>query len=177
MFGLSGLVTNLIGAGVLVAAIGGGALYLHHKWYTEGAASVQVKWDEAVVKQSAATVKLNTQIANDWAANVKVLSENLDSITTKYNDAAKRLRDSQRANTRVADAAARACKGATGAELSRPDAGFSEWEAARAERIRVKLGKCYKDIDDLRTEWAKALGLKYTPPVYLPDPVEPDWTK
>lgn len=41
------------------------------------------------------------------------------------------------------------CKGATGAELSRPDAGFLAGEAARAERQRNALEACYSQYDSL----------------------------
>lgn len=39
------------------------------------------------------------------------------------------------------------CQGATGAQLSRPDAEFLSWEAARADDIRAGLIACYKIID------------------------------
>ena len=35
------------------------------------------------------------------------------------------------------------CEGATGRELSRPDAGFLTGEAARADRLRTALKTCY----------------------------------
>ena len=42
-----------------------------------------------------------------------------------------------------------ACTGASGAELSRPDAGFLAGEAARAERQRNALEACYAQYDSL----------------------------
>ena len=39
------------------------------------------------------------------------------------------------------------CKGATGAELSRPDGEFLSWEASRADEIRAGLIACYAVID------------------------------
>lgn len=46
--------------------------------------------------------------------------------------------------------AAPACQGATGAELSRPDAGFLVGEAARADELRAALGACYSAYDSVR---------------------------
>lgn len=43
------------------------------------------------------------------------------------------------------------CKGATGAELSRPDGEFLSWEAARADEIRAGLIACYAVIDATRS--------------------------
>lgn len=43
-----------------------------------------------------------------------------------------------------------ACQGATGAELSRPDAGFLVGEAARADELRAALGACYRAYDSVR---------------------------
>ncbi len=42
------------------------------------------------------------------------------------------------------------CTGATGAELSRTDAGFLAGEAARAERQRNALEACYTQYDSLK---------------------------
>lgn len=43
-----------------------------------------------------------------------------------------------------------ACKGTTGAELSRPDADFLAREAARADRLRQALAACYQQYEDVR---------------------------
>ena len=43
-----------------------------------------------------------------------------------------------------------ACEGATGAELSRPDAGFLVSEAARADELRAGLAACYQAYDSVR---------------------------
>ena len=41
------------------------------------------------------------------------------------------------------------CQGATGAELSRPDAGFLAGEAARGDELRAALGACYQAYDSV----------------------------
>jgi hypothetical protein len=43
-----------------------------------------------------------------------------------------------------------ACKGATGADLSRPDAEFLTRESARADRLRSALDACYQAYEALR---------------------------
>lgn len=42
------------------------------------------------------------------------------------------------------------CAGASGAELSRPDAGFLVREATRAERLQAALDACYKQYDAVK---------------------------
>lgn len=44
------------------------------------------------------------------------------------------------------------CKGATGAELSRPDSEFLERLAARADTIRAGLEACYAQYESLTTK-------------------------
>jgi hypothetical protein len=41
-------------------------------------------------------------------------------------------------------------KGATGAELSREDAGFLTREAARADALRAELNYCYQMYDEAK---------------------------
>lgn len=60
------------------------------------------------------------------------------------------LRELRDRPDRLPAAAAGACEGATGAELSRPDAGFLAGEAARAERLIARLDECHAWIDDLK---------------------------
>ena len=50
----------------------------------------------------------------------------------------------------VSDGPRPACAGATGAELSGPDARFLAGEAARADEIRAGLAACYSVIDALK---------------------------
>lgn len=42
-----------------------------------------------------------------------------------------------------------ACRGATGAELSRPDAEFLNGEAARADELRAALSACYRAYNSM----------------------------
>lgn len=44
------------------------------------------------------------------------------------------------------------CQGSTGADLSRPDAGFLTREAARADTLRAGLEACYLQYESLTTK-------------------------
>ena len=72
----------------------------------------------------------------------------LQNINTKLLDNIKRLHN--RPNKRHVPKDNKAtCEGATGAELSRPDASFLTREAARADTIRTALKACYKYADEV----------------------------
>lgn len=89
-----------------------------------------------------------------WAARVgQVEQENKDEnarIAARYAAQLDGLR--QRADRRPAPAggvpeATATCEGATGAELSRSDAGFLAGLAARADQHRAALAACYSAYD------------------------------
>ncbi len=79
------------------------------------------------------------------------LQENRDAeqilIADRLADALERLR--MRPARRPAAATA-ACEGATGAQLSGPDGGFLEREAARADQLRSALSECYGWVDAVK---------------------------
>lgn len=72
-------------------------------------------------------------------------NQELRTVGDRLADALERLR--QRPG-RLPEATRAACEGATGAQLSGPDAGFLEREAARADQLRAELGACQE------REWA-----------------------
>lgn len=129
--------------GIAVAA----ALWLHGNWHGS--------------KTTAATYKAQIAEANVVALEEReVLQEQVDELVQKYftdtgiitdeRDAAlKRLRDRP---TRVVKSPTTNCTGATGAELSREDAGFLTREAARADRLRNALKICYDYADSLQNK-------------------------
>lgn len=57
------------------------------------------------------------------------------------------LRDRAARRADLPGAATASCQGATGAELSGPDARFLAGEAARANQLRSALAECYQWID------------------------------
>lgn len=74
--------------------------------------------------------------------------EKIASISARLVAALVELR--KRPERRPIDTAA--CQGATGSELSGPDAGFLEGEAARADTLRTELKACYDRYDSLRVK-------------------------
>lgn len=88
-------------------------------------------------------------VEEQWKTNVEALQEIHDEttkkITGRLNIALRELRD--RADRRP-ESAAPSCQGATGRELSRPDAEFLEGFAARAESQRAALIQCYGWVDE-----------------------------
>ncbi|EJL77371.1 hypothetical protein PMI15_04693 [Polaromonas sp. CF318] len=81
----------------------------------------------------------------------KAKDEKINAINARLVVALGELR--KRPERRPADTPA--CQGATGAELSGPDSGFLEGEAARADTLRAELGACYDKYDSLRVVPAK----------------------
>lgn len=57
--------------------------------------------------------------------------------------------DRKPASTGGVPAPTATCQAATGAELSRSDAGFLVGEAARADQLRTALGACYQAYDSI----------------------------
>lgn len=85
----------------------------------------------------------NAQLAKQNQAHADAVRD----VNRKLSDALERLR--KRPERRPEPARA-ACEGGTGAELSGPDAGFLEREAARADELRAALGACYQWIDQVK---------------------------
>lgn len=88
----------------------------------------QEKANEAMRKQAVDQAAINTRLRADLAS----------------------LRNRPERTTGLPATAGYACQSATGAELSRPDAEFLSWEAARADEIRAGLIACYAVMDGLK---------------------------
>ncbi len=134
--------------GVIVTAIG-----LLFGGYTWGDSARNTAWlaktetdkrkavEEAIQAERIQQGKVNEALRQQ-AASLAVINTRLH---TDLNGLRKRPERSS-----AADSAARtACTGATGAELSRSDAGFLVGEAARADEIRAGLATCYQVIDSI----------------------------
>jgi len=85
----------------------------------------------------------NAQLAKQNQAHADAVRD----VNRKLSDALERLR--KRPERRPEPARA-ACEGGTGAELSGPDAGFLEREAARADELRAAVSACYAWIDQVK---------------------------
>lgn len=80
-------------------------------------------------------------IVTNLEAKRAVTQRNLDTALNSLRDRPERhLPNDPGAN----------CKGATGAELSRPDAVFLTRLAARGDRLQSALDACYKHVDTLK---------------------------
>lgn len=73
-------------------------------------------------------------------------NEELDRIRRDRDDLRERLRNRP---DRMPEAAAATCQGATGAELSGPDAGFLAGYAAEAARVAAELAECQGWVDEV----------------------------
>jgi len=87
-----------------------------------------------------------------WQGAADAIVKNLEAkraVTQRNLDIALNgLRD--RPERAMPDDSRAGCKGASGAELSRPDAGFLVREAARGDRLQAALTACYAYADTLR---------------------------
>ena len=72
---------------------------------------------------------------------------NLASINDRLRNDLISLRNRPERTSSLPSGSGYICKGATGAELSRPDGEFLSWEAARADEIRAGLMACYAVLD------------------------------
>jgi hypothetical protein len=120
--------------GALAAAIG---LFLGG--YAKGRADMDASYRAEQLDRIEAA-RETERLANRAAA---ALQEKRDAETRRINDrladALERLRNRP---ARLPEPARPSCRGATGAELSGPDGGFLEREAARADELRAALAQC-----------------------------------
>lgn len=72
------------------------------------------------------------------------------AINTRLRADLVSLRNRPERATNVSAVSGNRCAGASGAELSRPDAEFLIWEAARADEQRAGLAACYQVMDSLQ---------------------------
>ncbi|MGZ9713890.1 hypothetical protein ACXX82_24135 [Glaciimonas sp. GNP009] len=126
-----------------------------------GRHAVQVKWDAAAaIENSLAKEKLAvaTNRANaaelSMKSKIKEVNDDRNKKIAAINDRLSaalyelRARPARRGNADSEGAGTTGqCAGASGAELSRPDAGFLEGEAARADQYVIELNGCHKEYD------------------------------
>jgi len=125
-------------AGVITIGAAGSLVYLQGR--EDGANHVIAQQAAA---RSAADLKARETARQTFRAMENRDAEDL-AVHARLADALERLR---KRPDRVPAAAAPACEGATGAQLSGPDAGVLEREAARADLLRSALRECYGWVD------------------------------
>lgn len=132
---LSFLRTALPGL-LLILALAG--LYV---WgYTSGKASNEAEWQAKLQAQENEALKQQQKMQEKVNEVTATLQADKRSINAKYVAVLDELRN--RPADRLPDTSRAACNGATGAELSRPDAVFLVGEAARADKLAADLRAC-----------------------------------
>jgi hypothetical protein len=127
-----------------VAALAGFAAWEHHR-----ANGLQQQVDTAAAEHRArlAMAEEVGRMLMASAARNKGIRDAAETRTrSRLESQLRELRD--RPVDRLPPAAAAACVGTSGAELSRPDAEFLAGEAARAERLIARLDECRAWVDD-----------------------------
>ena len=90
------------------------------------------------------------QVEANWQTNVEALQEIHHAEVRRLSSELERARSELRNRPdRMPEASRQACAGATGAELSRPDAEFLVGEAARGDQLRADLQTCLGWIEEV----------------------------
>lgn len=111
-----------------------------------GIKAKQAEWDAVTVKAQQEAEQIQDQHNAQLAKQNQAHADAVRDVNRKLADALERLR---KRPERLPDPARAACEGGTGAELSGPDAGFLEREAARADELRAAVSACYAWIDQV----------------------------
>lgn len=120
-------------------------------------ASFALGWHFCNERQAAKRLELieeARQTEAKWQTNTEALQEVKDAeiarIARERDDALRRVRDRP---GRVPSASAPSCEGATGAQLSGPDAGFLVGLASEAARVSAELEECRGWIETVRDRY------------------------
>ena len=123
-------------------AVGAVLAFGGYRVYSMGEAHTQAKWDaanaQAQIVADAETARRQAVAEQLRTAHEKEVS----AISARLADAISQLRKRPERHD-LPEAPTPACKGATGADLSGPDAEFLAREAARADALRAALEQCY----------------------------------
>ena len=103
------------------------------------AAAIAKAAEDAAAAEHAAQEKIN--------AVLKAQNDTLNRVNVGLRNDLNELRSRPSRPPDLPEAGRADCKGGSGAELSREDAEFLAWEAARADTIRASLQACYAALD------------------------------
>lgn len=132
---------SIIAALILIAVT-------HAFAFVKGRSYEEGKWQAKVAEQTQKARETEQMWQGAYNEASKTYLAKIGVTNERLRIALDSLRDRQ---PRPLPEAPRAdCKGATGAELSGPDAAFLAGEAARADRIRAGYDLCLKSYDQLR---------------------------
>lgn len=138
-------------AGLVIAAVAffAGRIDERRVWVARQDAasnSAQAKLYAAKERANAAESAIQTKVKEANDDRDKKVAAISNKLATALNEL--RARPARRADANSQDSGTTGkCAGASGAELSRPDAGFLEREAARADRYVIELNACNARYD------------------------------
>lgn len=139
---------KLLAAAVLAAALVAGYAWWANHQQGIGYDKRTAEYTAAALEAASENRRIEQRRQSMVADITKVKDEKIRSINARLLDALDGLRDRpERSSAASVDPAN--CQGATGAGLSRPDAGFLEGEAARANTLRAGLEACYAQYESL----------------------------
>lgn len=154
---ISNPLVALGGVAALGAAAWGAYGYVHHEGFVQGITQEKALWDAAEQARLHDDIRRSDQLSTAVEALRKEKDDEIAAINARATSDADELRKRTDIRLSEADAARTRCTGATGRELSRPDAQFLTGQiAARAQRQQVALDKCYKEIDQIRISLSPA---------------------
>lgn len=137
----------IVGALLAIAAAYFGGEY-------RGAKAKDMEWQAKTYAELAEASEAARKQESMWQGVVNETVRNQESrlagVRRNLDIALNSLRDRPERHAGMSEDSRSACAGATGADLSRPDAEFLSREAARADEIRAGLIGCYEVIDGVR---------------------------
>lgn len=140
------IVTKTLSKPIIIAVIAisvAGGLWVHGNYHGRNVMKVKI----AKANEKALQEKQKLQEKIDELTQQQ--TERLAIVTDERDAALERLRDRP---DRMPQTSQPECQGATGAELSKPDAEFLTRLAGRADRLREALRTCYEYADQVTAE-------------------------
>jgi hypothetical protein len=123
-------------------------------WHSKGANSENTRWTAKISAERLAATEAARVKENQWQGVINATSKayltRITGIRGDLDAALDSLRSRPPRAGNLPDHPRADCAGATGAELSGPDAEFLAREAARADEQRAGLDACYAYADTLR---------------------------
>lgn len=123
-------------------------------WHASGSNAADTRWTARIEKERAESLikaRANErEMQNAFDTAQRKQAARLADTRRNLDAALNGLRDRPERPIGMPEGARAGCTGGTGAELSRPDAGFLAGEAARADDIRAGLVACYEVMDSVR---------------------------
>lgn len=110
--------------------------------------TAKITKDKLEAVQQAVTIERSKQ--DKANAVIKQQNDDLQTVNNRLTSQLNSLRLRANRIPIMPEVPRTSCEGATGAELSKPDAEFLAREAARADEIRAGLSACYNFIDQIK---------------------------